>query len=169
METVLLSASTLSHRGDCQAGTVTRADGASRAWVGSLGRSKTEEEGLLEPHPNLLASVSPMPDTEKHRGASLSERRPGRGANLGSKKETSMLVSPTYPPRLPGAHLGLSQHDVLDNRWATGLAILQPHIGDLVAADLAMLLAGDGQLPGDVHGRGVQRLHLYFPWGPTRH
>lgn len=117
-------------------------------------------QGLfLEPSPNLLVSVPP----------SLWEQA-GEGANLGSREEAGVLVSPTLPPHhLPGAYLGLSQHDVLDDGWATGLAILQPHIGDLVASDLAVLLAGDRQLPGDVHGGGVQRLHLHLPWWPTGH
>lgn len=32
-----------------------------------------------------------------------------------------------------------------------------------------MLLAGDRQLPGDVHSSGIQRLHLHLPWWPTGH
>ena len=81
-----------------------------------------------------------------------------------------MLASSTFPPhRLPVTHLSLSQHDVLDDGWATGLAILQPHVGDLVAADLAMLLAGDGQFPRDTHSSGVQRFHLHLSRWPTGH
>ena len=79
-----------------------------------------------------------------------------------------MMVSPACLPTPPPPG-GLGQHDVLDDGGAAGLAILQPHVGDLVAADLAMLLAGDGQLPGDAHGSGVERLHLHLPRWPTGH
>lgn len=92
----------------------------------------------------------------------------GTAAALGSQEEAAQ-ASLWSPHSHPMAYLGFSKHDVLDDRWAAGLAILQPHVGDLVATDLAMLLAGDGQFPGDVHSCGVQGLHLHLPWGPTGH
>lgn len=66
-------------------------------------------------------------------------------------------------------YLSLSQHDILDDGLASGLTVLQPHIGDLVATNLSVLLVGDGQLPGDMHSSGVQRLNLHLPWWPARH
>lgn len=46
-------------------------------------------------------------------------------------------------PQSP-AHLGISQHDVLDARRPPGLSALHAHVVDLVAADLAMLPAWQG-------------------------
>lgn len=99
------------------------------------------------------------------------EREAARG------QEEHRFWAPPCPPGVPPtqalprspAHLGIGQHDVLDARRPAGLSALHAHVVDLVAADLAVLLAGDRQLPGDVHSSGVQWLYLYLPWWPTRH
>lgn len=49
-----------------------------------------------------------------------------------------------YTPKHLWLYLGLCYHDIFDDRQSKWLIILQPHIGDLVASDLAVLLVGDG-------------------------
>lgn len=63
---------------DCQAGTVTRADGAGRACVGTVWADLRQEGALLAPSLNLLVSVPPMPDTAGHLSVTA-DLRAGRG------------------------------------------------------------------------------------------
>lgn len=97
--------------------------------------------------------VSRWPKREKQ-GEGRSAGSGGRPAHPGPAHRA--------PPQSP-AHLGVSQHDVLDARWPAGLGALHAYVVDLVAADLAVLPAGRGRAPQHADGRGVERLRLHLP------
>lgn len=91
------------------------------------------------------------------------EREAARGRGAGSAPPRPPGAPPAQAsPRSP-AHLGISQHDVLDARWPAGLGAFHAHVVDLVAADLAVLPAGRGRAPQHADGRGVERLRLHLP------
>lgn len=60
------------------------------------------------------------------------------------------------------AHLGVSQHDVLDLGQPPGLSVLHAHVVHLVAANLAVLAVLDWRTPEHLDGGGVEHLHLHL-------
>lgn len=66
-------------------------------------------------------------------------------------------------------YLRLWQSNVHDVRLAPGFAIFKPREDDLVASDLAVLLALQWRLPGNPDCCGVYGLNFELPRGCSRH